>query len=76
MDAVDKIPEFVRAKDFAEMTGLAMSTVYKHCRSGELPASMVCGVWYVAAREAFRRGSNIREGQCTCGKEENQWASV
>lgn len=72
MDAVDKIPEFVRAKDFAEMTGLAMSTVYKHCRSGDLPASMVCGVWYVAAREAFRRGSNIREGQCTCDKEENQ----
>lgn len=72
MDAVDKMPEFVRAKDFAEMTGLAMSTVYKHCRSGELPASMVCGVWYVAAREAFRSGCNIREGQCTGGKEEHR----
>lgn len=72
MDAVDKMPELVRAKDFAEMTGLAMSTVYKHCRSGELPASMVCGVWYVAAREAFRRGCNIRDGQCTGGKEEHR----
>lgn len=72
MDAVDKMPEFVRAKDFAEMTGLAMSTVYKHCRSGELPASMVCGVWYVAAREAFRRGCNTKEGQCTVGKEEHR----